>query len=240
MTDLPHVGLYRKATILGLVAASLLFVADNLLHPKEYPFNHEARQLHVIADHYTRWQVAHALAIGTIFLFTAALLGLTFLVRRRAPTLGLFAGVIAVSGAIGLAMILGLDGYSWAIVGEVSARGDTHTTALVLHDLQQSSWSYAYYLPGTGFLVGMILLAVALGRTGAVPLWAAVLFGLGGLLTGLEGTIHSNAFFLTGAVVLAIANCVVAGYIARMSDGEFASGGPPRAQAGIGSSASAP
>ena len=240
MSDLPHVGLYRRATIAGLVAASLLFLADNLLHPKEYGFDHEAEQLRVIADHYTRWQVAHALAIGTIFLFTAALLGLTFLVRRRTPTLGLFAGVIVVSGALGLAMILGLDGYSWAIVGEVSTRGDAHTTALVLHDLQQSSWSYAYYLPGTGFLVGMVLMALALGRTGAVPVWTAVLFGIGGVLTGLEGAIHSNAFFITGAAVLAVANCIVAAYVARMSDEEFAAGGPPRAQAGIGSSASAP
>ena len=89
MTDLPHVSLYRRATIFALVVASILFVADNLIHPKEYAPDHEAEQLRVIADHYTRWQVAHVLAIGTIFLYTAAVLGLAFLVRRRAPTLGL-------------------------------------------------------------------------------------------------------------------------------------------------------
>lgn len=240
MIDLPNVSLYRRATIFGLVVASLLFVADNALHPKEYAPDHETAQLHVIAEHYTRWQVAHVLAIGTIFLYVGALLGLAFLVRRRAPTLGLFGGVIAVSGAVGLAMILGLDGYSWAIVGEVSGRpgADPHTAGLVLHDLQQSNWSYAYYLPGAGFLFGMVILAVGLVRTRAVPTWVGILFGVGGVLAGLEGTIHSNAFFITGAIVLALANCAVAAAIASMSTEEFATGGP--GQAGMGSSASAP
>jgi hypothetical protein len=58
------------------------------------------------------------------------------------------------------------------------------------------------------------------------------------VLGGLEGTIHSNAFFITGAIVLALGSVAIAATIARMSDEEFATGGP--AQAGIGSSASAP
>jgi hypothetical protein len=239
MTDLPHVGLYRRATAFGLVAASVLFVADNLIHPKEYSPDHEADQLRVIAENYTRWQVAHVLAIGTLLFFTAAVLGLAFLVRRRAPVLGLWGGVVAVSGMLGLALVLSLDGYSWAIVGEVSSRpgSDPHTVQLVLHDLQQSNWSLFYYLPGLGFLVGTLLLAVGLVRTGAVPLWMGVLFGIGVVLTGVEGLIHSNAFYITGAIVLAVGSCAVAAAIARMTDEEFATGGP---QAGMGSSASAP
>jgi hypothetical protein len=243
MRDLPHISLYRRITIFGLVAASALFVADNLIHPKEYAPGHEAEQLRVISDHYTRWQVAHVLAVGTIFLYTAAILGLAFLVRRRAPTLGLVGGALAVSGMLGLAMVIGLDGYSWAIVGEVSGRGtDPGTAQLVLHDLQQSNWSLAYYLPGAGFLFGLVVLAVGLVRTGVVAPWVGVLYGLGAVLAGLEGTIHANAFFIAGAVVLGLGSCAVAAAIAGLSDEEFATGGPARAsaQAGIGSSASAP
>jgi hypothetical protein len=241
MRDLPHIGLYRRATVVALVAAPILFVADNLIHPKEYAPDHEAEQLRVIADHYTRWQVAHVLAIGTLFLYTAAVLGLAFLIRRRAPTLGLVGGALGVAGMLGLAMIIGLDGYSWAIVGEVSGRGgDPHTTQLVLHDLQQSDWSLAYYLPGAGFLFGLVLLAIGLVRTGAVAPWVGALYGVGGVLTGLEGSIHSNAFFITGAVVLALGSLAVAAAVAGLSDDEFAGGGPAGRQAGIGSSASAP
>jgi hypothetical protein len=108
----------------------------------------------------------------------------------------------------------------------------------MLHDLQQSNWSLAYYLPGAGFLFGILLLAIGLVRTGAVPLWMGVLYGVGGVLAGLEGTIHSNAFFIAGAIVMALGSVAIAAAIARMSDEQFATGGPP--QAGIGSSASAP
>jgi hypothetical protein len=240
MTDLPHLSLYRRATIFALVVASLLFVADNLIHPKEYAPDHEAEQLRVIADHYTRWQIAHVLGLGTIFVFTIAVLGLAFLVRRRAPTLGLWGGALGVLGLLGFATIIGLDGYSWAIVGEVSSRGDSRTAQLVLHDLQQSEWSLPYYLPALGFLVGLLILAVGLVRTGAVALWVGVLFGAGVVLVGLEGAIHSNAFFITGAVVLALGSLAVAAAIAGMTADEFATGGPADRQAGIGSSASAP
>lgn len=241
MTDLPNVSLYRRATIAGLVVAAVLYLADNLIHPKEYAPDHEAQQLQVIADHYTRWQVAHVLGVGTIFFFMAAVLGLAFLVRRRAPTLGLWGGALAVAGMLGLAMIISLDGFSWAIVGEVSSREtDSRTTVLVLHDLQQSSWSWAYYLPSTGFVAGLLLLAGGLVRTRAVSTWVAVLFGVGVLLVGLEETIHSNAFFIAGAAVLGLGSCAVAAAIAGMSTEEFASGGRLTAQAGIGSSASAP
>src|SRR3954451_25189145 len=227
MTDLPNVSLYRRATIFGLVVASLLFVADNALHPKEYAPDHEGEQLRVIADHYTRWQVAHVLAIGTIFLYSAAVLGLSFMVRRPTRVRRRWAGLVSVSGLLGLAIIVGLDGYSWAIVGEVSGRGtDPRTVQLILDDLQQSNWSFAYYLPGLGFLFGLVLLAVGLVRTRAVPTWIGVLYGIGGVLAGLEGTVHSNAFFLTGAVVLGLASCAVAASLAGLSDEEYASGGP--------------
>ena len=42
MTDLPHLGLYRRATAAALVVASLLFLLDNIIHPKEYERDNEA------------------------------------------------------------------------------------------------------------------------------------------------------------------------------------------------------
>ena len=61
MTDLPNVGLYRRMTALALVAAPAIFLLDNLIHPKEFARDNEARQLAEIAEHYDRWQIAHAL-----------------------------------------------------------------------------------------------------------------------------------------------------------------------------------
>ena len=61
MTAPANVGLYRKATAAALVLGPLLFLVDNLLHPKEYTRDHEAQQLAKIGESYERWQLAHAI-----------------------------------------------------------------------------------------------------------------------------------------------------------------------------------
>src|SRR3954468_4111126 len=83
-------GLYRRATAAALVAAPLLLVVDNLLHPKELETGkgNEAKQLAEIADHVERWQIAHIFGFFAILLYGAAVLGLAYFVSRRAPSLG--------------------------------------------------------------------------------------------------------------------------------------------------------
>lgn len=231
MPEVPHISLYRRGAALAWVAGPALLLADNLLHPKEYATGHEARQLSEIAEHYTRWQLAHVLGLGSILLFVPAALGLAFLVRRRAPLAGLVGGALCLVGAVGFASVIGLDGFAWGVVGEVSQRGDAATAQLVLHDLQTSQWSYAYYAPGAGVLLGLIVLGMAGASTGAISGVAGMLLAVAGVMVGLETTIHSNAFFVAGAVVLLLAGLAVAASLWSMSDADYA---------GIGSSASAP
>ena len=222
----PHLRLYRLGTGAALIAAPLFFLADNLLHPEEFERGHEAEQLAAIADAYTRWQAAHALGFVAILLFAAATLGLAFLVRRRQPRLGLVAGGLAVAGLLGLAAVLTIDGYSWAIVAEASQRPEvgTEAGAAVLEDLQNSGWSYLYYLTPLAFIVGVILLAIGALRQGAVPAWAGWLLALAALMVGTETTIVSNAYFIAGALVFLVAATGCALAILRMSDDEFAQG----------------
>jgi hypothetical protein len=207
------------------VAAPLLFLADNLLHPKEYARDNEARQLAEIADHYTRWQLAHLLGFLAILCFVVAVLGLAFLVRRRRPGAGLLGGVLAMLGLMCFASIIALDGFTWGVLGEVSgSTGDRAVTVRALHDVQQSEWSLQYYLPALSFAVGMALLGVSAARSGAVPAWAGWLLALGAVLTGTEGLVVSNAYYVLGAAVMLVAGAGVARAILRMSDAEFARG----------------
>ena len=224
MTGLPHLSLYRRATAAAFVLGPALFLADNLIHPKEYTTGHEPEQLAVIAEHYTRWQIAHVLALAAIFLLAVAVLGLAFLVRRAAPTAGLAGGAVAMAGVLGFAGIVTLDGFAWGVLGEVSARGDARTAQLALHDLQQSEWSLPYYAPAAGFLLGMVALALTAIRAGALPRPVGLLLALAAVLVGLEGVIHSNAFFIAGAAVFFLAGLAVAATIGRMSDADFAGG----------------
>lgn len=209
------------------MVAPLLFLADNLLHPKELERGNEAAQLAHTADAYSRWQLAHALGFCAIVVFAAAVLGLAFLVRRRSPRLGLAGGALAVAGLIGLGAAITIDGFTWGVLGEVSTKGPAaHAGAVVaLHDVQHSDWSLIYYLTPLGFIVGLVLLAVGAVRQGAIPAWAGGLLALAALMTGTETAIVSNAYFIAGAVVLLAGGAATAWALWRMTDAEFAAGG---------------
>lgn len=218
--------LYRQGTALALVAAPLLFLIANIIHPEEFTRDHEREQLAEIAANYTTWQIAHFLTFGTVVLFSAAVLGLAYLVRRQRPVAGLIFGGLALAGLFGLAFVDALDGYTWGILGEVSTRpeADQATLELALNDVQQSSWSIPYYLTPLLFIVGVAALALNAARQNAVPLGAGLLLALGVVLVGVEGAVQDNAYFIVAASVLFIGGAAVAAALWQLSDDEFDAG----------------
>jgi hypothetical protein len=226
----PEVGLYRRATAAALVIAPALLLLDNILHPKEYERGNEAEQLREIAAHADRWQLAHALGFVALLVLAAAVLGLAFLVRRRQPRLGLIGGALAIVGLISFAAVISLDGFTWGVLGEVSGRpgAGPATTRTALHEVQQSGWSLVYYLPTLSFIAGFVALAIGSARQGAVATWAGMLLALGSLMAAVETVVISNAYFIVSAAVLLAGGAAVAAAIARMSDADFARGGPER------------
>ena len=224
----PDVGLYRRATAAASVLAPALLLLDNIIHPQELERGNEQEQLAEIAQNYERWQIAHALGFLAIIVFAAALLGLAFLVRRRNPRLGLWGGALGLVGLMSFAAVITLDGFTWGVLGEVSnRRGVAPSTAeTVLHEVQQSEWALIYYLPTLAFIVGFVMLALTAARQGAFPMWAGALLALGALLAALETVIIDNTYFIAASAVLLAGGAAVALYIARMSDQEFAQGGP--------------
>jgi hypothetical protein len=227
MANLPHIRLYRVGTAAALIVAPLLFLIDNLLHPKELGRGNELEQVGLIADAYTRWQAAHVIGFLAILAFTPAVLGLAFLVRRRQPGYGLLAGALALAGVLGLAAVITIDGFAWGIAGELATESPLGpaNAAEVLSDLQGSEWSLPYYLTPLGFIVGMVMLAVGAARQGAVPMWAGGLLAIAVVMVGTETAIVSNAYFIAGAAVFLAGGIAVALPLLRMSDEEFARGG---------------
>jgi hypothetical protein len=224
VTALPNLGLYRKATAAALVVGPLLFLVDNLLHPKEYPRDHEAQQLVKTGEEYTRWQLAHTIGFLGLILFAAAVLGLAFLVRRRRPTLGLVAGALGIAGLLGGAAAFAIDGYTWGVLGEVSTKPgvDQRTLATALHEVQQSGWSLVYYLPVVFWIGGVAVLAIAASRYAGIPPGAGGLLAIGALMVGIEGGVPNNAYFIASSAVWLAGGIAVAIAIARMSDAQFA------------------
>ena len=207
----------RRVTAAALVAAPSLFLLDNLIHPKEFTRGNEAEQLAAIADAYTRWQAAHAIGFVAVLGFAVATAGLAALVARRAPRPGLGGGALGIAGLIGLAAVLAIDGYTWGILGEISARpeADAPTVELALTDVQESEWSLVYYVTPLAFILGLIVLCAAAVRQGLIPTWAGALFGLGVVMTGTEVAIVSNAYFIAGAAVLLAGGVAVAAGLMR-------------------------
>ena len=227
MANLPNLRLYRVGTAAALIVAPLLFLIDNLIHPKEVARGNELEQVRLIADAYTRWQAAHAIGFLAILAFAPAVLGLAFLVRRRRPGYGLLAGALALAGLLGFAAVIAIDGFAWGIAGELSANSPLGPNGAVevLKDLQGSEWSLIYYLTPAGFIVGMLMLAIGAARDGAVPMWAGALLALAVLMVGTETAIASNAYFIAGAAVFLAGGVAVALPLLRMSDEQFAQGG---------------
>jgi hypothetical protein len=226
MANLPHIRIYRLGTAAALVVAPLLFLIDNVLHPEELGRGNELEQVLLIADAYTRWQAAHVIGFLAILAFAPAVLGLAFLVRRRQPGIGLLAGALALAGLLGLAAVITIDGFAWAIAGELATQSTLgpENAAEVLSDLQGSEWALPYYLTPLGFIAGMLMLAIAAARQGAVPMWAAAVFALAVVMVGTETAIVSNAYFIAGAVVFLAGGIAMALPILGMTDEDFAAG----------------
>ena len=223
MTALPQLGLYRRGTALALILAPAIFLVDNLIHPEEFERDREAQQLAEIAEHYTRWQLAHFLGFVAILIFAAAILGLAFLVRRRQPLAGLIGGALGIVGLLGLAAVIALDGFTWGVLGEVWARGaDKRSIETALNDVQQSEWSLQFYGLVPAWVAGMVALAVGAVRQGSVPAWAGGVFALGAVAVGLEGVVQDNAYFIASSAILAVGGAAVGASLLRLDDREFA------------------
>jgi hypothetical protein len=222
MAALEHLGLYRRLTAVALVLGPALFLLDNLLHPKELARGHEDQQLARIASSYERWQAAHVIGLLSAVVLTGALLGLAFHVRRSQPTLGLAGGALCVAGAIGLGAGFAIDGFTWGVLGTVSAQPDVDQATMIraLQNVQQSTWAIPYYGLIGLWIAGVVTLAVGVRRT--VPAWAAGLLGAGAVLVGIEGAVAANWYFVASSVVLLAGGAAVAARIARMDDRAFA------------------
>lgn len=229
MSRLADARLYRMGTAMALALGPALFLADNLIHPEELPNGNEARQLAEIGANYGRWQLAHLIGFLSLLALAAGLLGLAYLVRRRRPLLGLVGGAMALAGLMAAAFAFALDGFTWAILGEVWTRQgvDRQSIELALHDVQTSTWALPYLVLILLWFAGMAALAWGAARARAVPLWAAAVFVLGGVLTALDSEIQDNAWFLLSSGVLLVGGVATGAALWRLGDEGFAAGGPP-------------
>jgi hypothetical protein len=196
----------KRITAAAVIAAPVLFLAVNIMHPKEYTRDHEDQQLKTIADHYTRWQLAHFLTLIAILLFVLVVCGFAWLLYARLDRMALVGGVLGLWGLVCLGGVLALDGFTWGALGQVSTwpNADKESLRLALHAVQQSHWNLAFYVGGLSWIVGMLILTIGLIRQALIPAAMGWVFALGVVLVGIEGAVQDNAYFIVAAAVLAV------------------------------------
>lgn len=214
-----------RVTSIAFVVAPVLLLIDNLLHPKEFEPGNEAAQLEAIADAYEGWQIAHTIGwIGGLF-FLVAVLGLAAILYDRRPRAAVWGGALAGLGLFAFSSVFALDGFTWGVLGELSAREDIDgpTIQRTLDEIQNSPWSLPYYLAAIGFIAGMIVLAVGSVRGHLLTPVAGTLLIIATLMTGTETAIISNTYFIAGAAVFVAAGIAVALSLRREQSGARAS-----------------
>ena len=196
----------KRITAAAVIAAPVLFLAVNIIHPKEYTRDHEPQQLQTIADHYTRWQFAHFLTLISLLIFVIVVCGFAWLLYARLDRMALVGGLLGLWGLIALGGVLALDGFTWGALGQVTTwpSADRDSLALALHAVQQSHWNLPFYVGALSWIFGLEILSIGLIRQQLIPAAAGWIFAVGVLLVGIEGAIQSNAYFIIAAAVLAI------------------------------------
>jgi hypothetical protein len=196
----------RRITAATVIAAPVLFLVVNLMHPKEYRRGHRPEQLREIADNYTRWQLAHFLTFVAILLFVFVVCGLAWILWTRRERQALVGGALGLVGLVALGGVLALDGFTWGVLGQVYTwdGSDARSIENALLAVQESKWNLPFYVGGLAWLIGLVTLAHGLIAERVVPAVAGWIFALGAVLVGLEGAVQDNVYFIVAAAVLAI------------------------------------
>jgi Domain of unknown function (DUF4386) len=207
----------KRITAAAVITGPLVFLIANVLHPKEYGRDHEREQLKEIAEHYTRWQLAHFLTFVSLMLFVLAICGLAWLLYSRRERSALLGGALGLCGLVAIGGVLALDGFTWGALGQVSTwpGTDQNTIENALHSVQQARWNLPFYVGSLAWLIGLAVVSWGLVREQMVPAWAGWTFVLGVVLVGVETAVQNNVYFIVAAAVLAIGGAGLAAAINR-------------------------
>jgi hypothetical protein len=211
----------RRGMALAMIAAPLLWLGSTLAVPTGATGDRAI--VAAIAQHPTRWYwFALLVTLGSMAV-VPALLGITRLLRERAPRLALAGGLLAQFGAL----VSLVDSGNQLVVWQIGAPGaDRAQMVALLTRLDAAAGaSVLFSVGGLAIVVGMVLLAVGLARTRTAPVWAAACLPL--------GTIVNIAGFAAGSRAAVGASCVIllAGFLplARLTAPRASAASAPRA-----------
>jgi hypothetical protein len=202
-----NVANFRRTTAgLCLLAAPALFFAALIVTPQ--PSGSAAAQLGSFAQHRGPLLAGNLVGIASAILFVPALFGLLHQIRTRGVVYAHIAGILVVYSLVVAAALAGVNLMFW----EMTKPGMNRAAMISLLDGIEHQPVAAPLLAGHYlFVLGIILLAVALWRAGIRPRWAAILVALAPVLAitltpagALASGLVSGAIGVTGFAALGL------------------------------------
>jgi hypothetical protein len=158
----------RQVCAAAMILAPLLGLASAIVAPALK--GNESATLAEIASHPDRWYLYALFIMASSWLFVPAVIGLVGLVSDRAPRISLVGGGLALLGVL---VAIG-DATCELVYWQMGAEGADRAQMAALADRFESSTgsSLVFTVGGLALIVGLVLLAFALWRSGAPTLVA--------------------------------------------------------------------
>jgi Domain of unknown function (DUF4386) len=205
---------FKNVVTFSLFAAPLLLLASALIVPSFE--GDEAEQLASIAQAPDRYYVFTLLSFISSVLLVPVLLGLMYMLRHRAPTLGNLGGTLALVGTL---VSVG-DAISQLFIWQMVAPGADRAqmTALLIRFDDAPGASVIFKIGGPSFVIGMVLLGIGLYRSGVVPTWTAAALPIGAVLNIAGFVIGSSVVVIISCAVLLVSLGWIGGLVLRSSE----------------------
>lgn len=186
---------------IALVAAPLLFLAGGATHPDTT--TDALRQAAIIRAAPSRWYIAHLLLLIGFVALVPAVFAIGRRLRDGAPGYRNAGLAIMIPGAMLLVGLMALDGLGLWLVSE---NADLVSTSRVIDGLSHTAGVTVPFQYLVGALpIGLVVLALGLGRSRATRPWIAWMLGIAGV--GIFAGLASNitAIHIAGNVALLLA-----------------------------------
>jgi len=214
----------RTLTGLALIAGPAVMLVGAIISPDTMDDN-KLKELNKVAAHKSSFILSALLFLLATLILLAASVGIIHLFRGRRVTLGQIAGSLLL---VGTSVTVAFFTFAIVEYEMVNQSGLDRVQLAKFLDKANNSASGLplFILFIVGIVLGLILLAIAAWRAKLIPIWAAVLILLGGLLAfagqSKAGNIVDNALLLVGSGMLGRA-------VLSMSDEEWDAPREPQA-----------
>jgi hypothetical protein len=158
----------RTALGLSLIAAPLVGLVSAFITPRFT--GGMGAELVAISEHTGRWLISGFLNLISFFLFMLAVLGIVHLLGHRSVILGHVGGGLVLLGAFFHGAIIG---FALVEVPLVESGGPRDRMIEFVNQMYEGAAFMMILFPFLGFFLGWVLLAIALWRARAAPLWVA-------------------------------------------------------------------